>query len=66
MTARDYTPNFALKLMAKDLKYAVGEGRRHGTLLSTAASALPLYEQAIALGRGEEDFSVVVEPLRKA
>ena len=36
------------------------------TVCDTAASALPLYEQAIALGRGEEDFSVVVEPLRKA
>jgi 3-hydroxyisobutyrate dehydrogenase len=66
MTARDYTPNFGLKLMAKDLTYAVGEGRRHGLSLSTAASALELYEQAIASGRGEEDFSVIVEPLREA
>jgi 3-hydroxyisobutyrate dehydrogenase len=66
MTARDYTPNFVLRLMAKDLTYAVGEARRHGVPLATAASALGLYEQAIASGRGEEDFSVVVEPLRKA
>jgi 3-hydroxyisobutyrate dehydrogenase len=66
MTARDYTPNFGLKLMAKDLTYALGEGRRHGLSLSTVASALLLYEQAIAGGRGEEDFSVIVEPLREA
>lgn len=65
MTARDYTPNFLLPLMAKDLSYALGEGRRHGVPLSTAASALELYQQAIAGGHGEEDFSVVVEPLRK-
>lgn len=64
MTARDYTPNFVLKLMAKDLSYALGEGRRHGVSLATAASALELYKQAIASGRGEEDFSVIVEPLR--
>lgn len=66
MTARDYTPNFVLKLMAKDLSYALGEGRRHGVSLATAASALELYKQAIASGRGEEDFSVIVEPLRDA
>jgi 3-hydroxyisobutyrate dehydrogenase len=66
MTAQDYTPNFLLKLMAKDLTYALGEGRRQGVSLSTVASALPLYEQAIASGRGEEDFSVIVEPLRES
>lgn len=65
MTARDYTPNFLLKLMAKDLSYAMREGGRHGVALTTAASALELYEQAIGDGRGDEDFSVVVEPLRK-
>jgi 3-hydroxyisobutyrate dehydrogenase len=66
MTARDYTPNFTLKLMAKDLSYAFGEGRRHGLSLSTASSALALYERAIEGGHGEEDFSVIVEPLREA
>ena len=65
MTARDYTPNFLLKLMAKDMSYAMREGGRHGVALTTAASALELYEQAIGDGRGDEDFSVVVEPLRK-
>jgi 3-hydroxyisobutyrate dehydrogenase len=66
MTARDYTPNFALKLMAKDLRYARGEAVRHGLSLKTAGCALELYEQAIESGRGEQDFSVLVEPLRGA
>jgi 3-hydroxyisobutyrate dehydrogenase len=66
MTARDYTPHFLLRLMAKDLTYAQEEGRRYGLSLSTAAAALRLYEQAIAAGRSEEDFSVVVESLRQA
>src|SRR6185369_382043 len=35
MSARDYTPNFSLRLAAKDMNYAVGEGRRHGVTLST-------------------------------
>jgi 3-hydroxyisobutyrate dehydrogenase-like beta-hydroxyacid dehydrogenase len=48
MTARDYTPNFLLRLMAKDLTYALGEGRRHGLSLSTVASALEVLKQALA------------------
>ena len=65
MTARDYTPNFLLRLMAKDLRYAIEEGRQHGLSLSTVASALEILEQGIASGHGEEDFSVIIEPLRK-
>ena len=65
MTARDYTPNFLLRLMAKDLTYALGEGRRYGLALSTVASALEVVDQAVAAGNGEEDFSALVEPLRR-
>jgi len=48
MTARDYTPNFLMRLMAKDLTYALAEGRRYGLSLSTVASALvePLRDAA--------------------
>ena len=66
MTARDYTPNFLLRLMAKDLTYALAEGRAHGLSLSTVASALEVVKQAIAAGHGEEDFAALVEPLRDA
>jgi 3-hydroxyisobutyrate dehydrogenase len=65
MTARDYTPNFLLRLMAKDLTYALGEGRRYGLALSTVASALEVVDQAVAAGNGEDDFSALVEPLRR-
>jgi 3-hydroxyisobutyrate dehydrogenase len=65
MTARDYTPNFLLRLMAKDLTYALGEGRRYGLDLSTVASALQVVDRAVAAGNGEEDFSALVEPLRR-
>ena len=65
MTARDYTPNFVMRLMAKDLTYALGEGQRHGLSLSTIAAALEVLKQAIAKGHGEEDFSALVEPLRE-
>jgi len=66
MTARDYTPNFLLRLMAKDLTYALGEGRRYGLALATVASALEVVDRAVAAGNGEEDFSALVEPLRRA
>jgi 3-hydroxyisobutyrate dehydrogenase len=65
MTARDYTPNFLLRLMAKDLTYALAEGRKYGLALATVASALEVVDQAVAAGNGEEDFSVLVEPLRR-
>jgi 3-hydroxyisobutyrate dehydrogenase len=66
MTAQDYSPNFLLRLMAKDLTYAIGEGQRHGLSLTTVASALQVVNRAIAAGHGEEDFSALVEPLRRA
>ena len=50
--------------MAKDLRYALTEGRRHGVPLATVAAALQVLERAVADGHGEEDFSALVEPLR--
>ena len=66
MTARDYTPNFLLQHLAKDVGYALAEGERHGVHLSTAAAALAFAKQAIAAGYGEQDLAALVEPLRDA
>ena len=65
MTAADFTPNFFLRLMAKDLGYAIGEGRGHSVELATAAAALGDFKAAIAAGLGEKDMSAVVEPMRR-
>ena len=59
--ANDFTPNFPLRLMAKDLGYAVGEASHRGLTLQTASSALALFKQAIAQGFGDEDFSAAVK-----
>jgi 3-hydroxyisobutyrate dehydrogenase len=64
MTARDYTVNFLLKLMAKDLDYAYAAAAESGVDLTTAANASALFERAIAAGYSEVDMSSVVEPLR--
>jgi 3-hydroxyisobutyrate dehydrogenase len=65
MAGPDYTPNFLLRLMAKDLGYATQEGSARALPLQTAAAALGLFQQAIAAGHGDQDMSAVIEPLRK-
>ncbi len=64
MTSRDYTVNFLLKLMAKDLQYAYAAAEESGVKLTTAANAHALFEQAMEDGYAEKDMSSVVEPLR--
>ena len=65
MTAADFTPNFLLKLMAKDLGYAIQEGGKLSMELITAKAALAEFQRAIAAGHAEKDMSAVIEPLRK-
>lgn len=62
----DFTPNFILRLMAKDLSYASAEGDQNGVPLRTASSALEVFKQAIAKGYGEEDFSAVIKSFTKS
>jgi len=64
MVARDYTPNFLLPLMAKDLAYSLAEAERHGSRLAMVASAFEMFKRAATTGGGEQDFSAVIEPLR--
>jgi 3-hydroxyisobutyrate dehydrogenase len=66
MTTSDYAPNFLLRLMAKDLGYAVEEGGKLSVNLATAASALGIFKQAMAGGHGDQDMSAVVEQFRKS
>jgi len=66
MTAPDYTPNFLLRLMAKDLAYAIEEGAAHGQPLASATAALAVFQAAIAAGDGEKDMSAVVEQFRRS
>jgi 3-hydroxyisobutyrate dehydrogenase len=64
MTSHDYTVNFVLKLMAKDLQYAEDAAKTLGLELTTAANAKALFQNAIAQGFAENDMSSVIEPLR--
>lgn len=64
MTASDFAPNFLLKLMAKDLGYAIAEGEARGLQPTTAIAALEVFRRAIAVGHGGKDMSAVIEPFR--
>jgi len=59
----DFTPNFLLRLMAKDLAYASEEGTRHGVNLQTAKAAHAVFQNAVTAGYGEQDLSAVIESL---
>lgn len=61
IAANDFTPNFALRWMAKDLSYALKGASGKGVSLPIAAAALTIFQQAIAEGHGDEDFSKVIK-----
>jgi 3-hydroxyisobutyrate dehydrogenase len=64
MAARNYTVNFLLRLIVKDLQYAQNEAAQCGVDLTTAQTARKLFEDAVAKGFGDEDMAAVIEPLR--
>ncbi len=59
--AKDYTPNFQLRLMAKDIAYAMADGERHGLWLTTGTAALATFKRAMAAGLGDEDMAAVIK-----
>lgn len=64
MVSHNYTVNFLLKLMTKDLLYAQTEAARCSVDLKTAEVARSLFEAAITKGFGDVDMASVIEPLR--
>lgn len=65
MVHRDYTVNFLLRLLSKDMLYASNEAAACNVDLKTGEPSRALMETAIADGYGEQDMSSLVEPLRK-
>ena len=60
----DFSPHFLMPLMAKDIGYAIKEGTERHVDLGTARAALRVFQEAIAAGYGERDFTAVAEALR--
>jgi 3-hydroxyisobutyrate dehydrogenase len=65
MAADDFAPNFPLKLMTKDIGYAMEEGEKLGRRLETASPALEVFKHAVDVGLGDQDFSAVVKAVGK-
>jgi 3-hydroxyisobutyrate dehydrogenase len=65
IAAGDFTPNFKLALMAKDLGYARLEAAAAGVPLATATAALEDFRRAVAAGLGDQDMAAVGQPLRR-
>ena len=63
--ARDYAPNFPLRLMAKDLAYILAEGKHHGLTLQTATAALFRFTQAANAGLADQDMSALLKFLEQ-
>jgi 3-hydroxyisobutyrate dehydrogenase len=64
MIARDYTPNFLMPLMVKDLSYAIDAFSAAGIELADAHAARERFTAAMAAGFEDQDIAAVVEPLR--
>ena len=65
MVSRDYTPNFLVPLMVKDLSYAMEAFAAEGIDLADARAARERFREAAAAGWHEKDIAAVVEPLRR-
>lgn len=62
MTEKRFSdPDFALKLMAKDMRYATAMARKLGANLTMVPTAAVLYERGEAKGLGELDFAAVLD-----
>jgi len=62
---RDFHPNFPARWMLKDIDLILAEGAERGVPLPGIAAARGVYVATLAAGRGDEDYSVVVEILEK-
>jgi 3-hydroxyisobutyrate dehydrogenase len=65
MVSRDYTPNFLVPLMVKDLTYAMQTFAAEGIELADARAARERFLEAAAAGYQDKDIAAVVEPLRR-
>lgn len=65
MVSRDYTPNFLVPLMVKDLTYAMETFAAEGIDLADARAARQRFIEAAAAGYQDRDIAAVVEPMRR-
>ncbi len=57
----DYEPGFSLKLLNKDLRFAMELAEGHGIQLPISQALVDLYADAERAGLGDKDMSVLVK-----
>lgn len=64
IASEDYTPNFQVRLMAKDLTYATEAAKRLSLELFTGATAKTMFSAAVDAGYGDEDIAAIYKYVR--
>ena len=62
---RDFSTNFSLKLMHKDIQLALGEAARLCVELPGSRAVADVFSEAMAVGLGEEDFLAIAKIIEK-
>ena len=62
---RDFSTNFSLKLMNKDIKLALGEAEKLGLDLPGCQAVSEIFSEAMAAGLGEDDFISIAKIAEK-
>jgi 3-hydroxyisobutyrate dehydrogenase/2-hydroxy-3-oxopropionate reductase len=65
MSRGDFSRSLALKYVHEQFIMVLGAARQLGLDLPAAEASAKVYEQGVAAGLGEEDFSAVIKVLRK-
>jgi len=60
---RDWSTDFALDLMLKDLNQAIETAGKSNVPMPLISASRDIYRRAFEGGRGEPDFAIVVEPM---
>ncbi len=61
----DYSQQFAVKHIAKDLKFTVDNAYETGAYVPSAALSQQLYRRAVDLGLADEDLSAIIKMIRE-
>ena len=61
LLARDYSPQFSVKHMEKDLRLALETARENGLELSQTKAARIVYQKGLKHSLGNEDFSALIQ-----
>jgi 3-hydroxyisobutyrate dehydrogenase len=66
MAQQNYEVNFLLRLLQKDINYAIADAAKVTVDLRTAKTAEARLDEAVQAGHGEQDMSAVVESVRSS